>query len=82
MFANVAQWREMLDNFGPIARTSPAPYKIVDCEKMSEAGLTCNTVIQSSMEPPGNSNCDIWSGVMFQAPCKARPLETSATSST
>lgn len=32
-----------------------APYPIVDCEKMSEAGLTCNSVIMSVMEPPGNN---------------------------
>lgn len=35
---------QMLDNSGPIARTAPAPYPIVDCEKMSAQGLTCNSV--------------------------------------
>ena len=29
---------QMLDNSGPIARTAPAPYPIVDCEKMSAQG--------------------------------------------
>jgi len=35
MFGTVVQLRTMLDNFGPIARTAPAPYVIVDCEKRS-----------------------------------------------
>ena len=39
---------QMLDNFGPTARTAPAPYPIVDCEKMSAQGLTCNSVSMPS----------------------------------
>ena len=35
MFGTVVQLRTMLDNFGPIARTAPAPYVIVDCEQRS-----------------------------------------------
>ena len=60
MFDNVVQLMTMLDNIGPTARTAPAPYQIVDCEKQSAAGLTCNAVISSNMEPPGNkaNGCD------------------------
>ncbi len=36
-------------------RVCAAPYEIVDCEKRSEQGLTCNSVIMSVMEPPGNN---------------------------
>ena len=44
MFGDFRELFQMLDNSGPIARTMPAPYPIVDCEKMSAAGLTCNSV--------------------------------------
>ena len=39
MFADVRELFQMLDNSGPTARTAPAPYPIVDCEKMSAQGL-------------------------------------------
>mmetsp|Transcript_17690 Transcript_17690/g.27369 ORF Transcript_17690/g.27369 Transcript_17690/m.27369 type:complete len:85 (+) Transcript_17690:218-472(+) len=76
VFQTIVQVKEMLDNFGPKARTMPAPYPIVDCEKQSAAGLTCNSVIQSSMEPAGNNQCSHWTGVPFQGACNARPLDT------
>ena len=44
MFGAFRELFQMLDNSGPIARTMPAPYPIIDCEKMSAAGLTCNSV--------------------------------------
>lgn len=44
MFGDFRELFQMLDNSGPIARTMPAPYPIIDCEKMSAAGLTCNSV--------------------------------------
>merc|ERR1719199_393046 len=81
MFSDIRGLFQILDNDGPIARTAPAPYPIIDCEKMSAKGLTCNAVIQSSMEPPGNNQCGTWSGVEFQAPCVPRPLDTVAVSS-
>lgn len=48
MFSDVRELFQMLDNFGPTARTAPAPYPIVDCEKMSAQGLTCNSVSMPS----------------------------------
>jgi hypothetical protein len=44
MFDVVRGVFSMLDNSGPIARTMAAPYPIIDCEKMSASGLTCNSV--------------------------------------
>ena len=44
MFGDIRGLFTMLDNDGPIARTMAAPYPIIDCEKMSAAGLTCNSV--------------------------------------
>ena len=49
MFGDVKQLFQMLDNSGPIARTAPAPYPIVNCEAMSAKGLTCNSVINSNI---------------------------------
>mmetsp|Transcript_18425 Transcript_18425/g.35906 ORF Transcript_18425/g.35906 Transcript_18425/m.35906 type:complete len:85 (+) Transcript_18425:68-322(+) len=83
MFALLSQTMQMLDNFGPHMRTVPAAYKVVDCEKQSAAGLTCNSVIMSVMEPAGNNSCsgyvDHTSGV--GPVCQERPLETVGTSS-
>mmetsp|Transcript_18475 Transcript_18475/g.60653 ORF Transcript_18475/g.60653 Transcript_18475/m.60653 type:complete len:92 (-) Transcript_18475:171-446(-) len=84
MFGIVKSAFQMLDNSGPIARTAPAPYQIVDCEKRSVAGLTCNSVIQSNMEPAGNNNCAIVpssdAGYSLVPSCQARPLDTAAVS--
>ena len=44
MFGDFRELFQMLDNSGPIARTMAAGYPIVDCEKMSASGLTCNSV--------------------------------------
>eukprot|EP00290_Baffinella_frigidus_P011279 CAMPEP_0180152044 /NCGR_PEP_ID=MMETSP0986-20121125/22528_1 /TAXON_ID=697907 /ORGANISM="non described non described, Strain CCMP2293" /LENGTH=58 /DNA_ID=CAMNT_0022099531 /DNA_START=41 /DNA_END=217 /DNA_ORIENTATION=- len=52
----------MLDNFGPIARTAPADYVIVDCEQRSMDGLTCNSVMNSNSEPAGNKSGWVTSG--------------------
>ena len=62
---------------------SLSAYPIIDCEKMSAAGLTCNSVINSNMiPPPGNNGCsggDL--GMEFEAPCVPRPLDTAAVGS-
>ena len=53
MFDVVRGVFSMLDNSGPIARTMAAPYPIIDCEKMSASGLTCNSVrTQRASDPP------------------------------
>mmetsp|Transcript_8508 Transcript_8508/g.21247 ORF Transcript_8508/g.21247 Transcript_8508/m.21247 type:complete len:83 (-) Transcript_8508:256-504(-) len=81
MFGLLRQTFEMLDNFGPHMRTAPAPYEIIDCEKKSAEGLTCNSVIMSVMEPPGNNSCADVHTHALQPACNARPLNTAATSS-
>lgn len=45
----------MLDNSGPIARTMAAPYPIIDCEKMSASGLTCNSVSAQHASRPARA---------------------------
>lgn len=82
MFGDVKQLFQMLDNSGPIARTAPAPYPIVNCEAMSAKGLTCNSVINSNMAPAGNNVCSVdWKSEEFEAPCVPRPLDTVAVGS-
>ena len=52
MFSDIRGLFQILDNDGPIARTAPAPYPIIDCEKMSAKGLTCNAVSRQCLERP------------------------------